>query len=234
MGPDFATRSYSISLNVVLLSPLHRESPFSGKRNRCFEIEQTLGFEGQKSAYSTSNDEQEGNVLPGNQFLVCKIGFYVLRYTYEVNFKLAWFENRLFVYHGYANPRPDAEIAGAGEISWCPPVSRSAAPAYQRLTSVASAFFPRPTGLDDVVMSRRGKDVRTVAIYAKAGTGAFSRLVPAIMAAGLTPPVRIEPTVFVESILRRWGWCRLSAAACGDILSGRAGRVRRLPVTNPT
>jgi hypothetical protein len=160
MGPDFATRSYSISLNVVLLSPLHRESPFSGKRNRCFEIEQTLGFEGQKSAYSTSNDEQEGNVLPGNQFLVCKIGFYVLRYTYEVNFKLAWFENRLFVYHGYANPRPDAEIAGAGEISWCPPVSRSAAPAYQRLTSVASAFFPRPTGLDDVVMSRRGKDVR--------------------------------------------------------------------------
>jgi hypothetical protein len=48
-----------------------------------------------------------------------------------------------FVYHGYANPRPDAEIAGAGEISWCPPGSRSAAPAYQRLASVASAFFPR-------------------------------------------------------------------------------------------
>ena len=59
-------------------------------------LSRRLGVEGQKSAYSTGNNEQEGNVLPGNQFLVCKIGFYVLRYTYEGNFKLAWFENRLF------------------------------------------------------------------------------------------------------------------------------------------
>jgi len=39
--------------------------------------------------------------------------------------------------------RPDAEIAGGGEITWCPPIGRLAAPAYQRIRIAARTFITR-------------------------------------------------------------------------------------------
>lgn len=58
----------------------------------------------------------------------------------------------------------------------------------------------------DCVISLDGLTVRLVAIHAlKPGTGAFTRLLSAVEAAGLRPVV-LEPTVQFEQALRRRGW----------------------------
>lgn len=60
-----------------------------------------------------------------------------------------------------------------------------------------------------VVVSRSGKDVRLIAILAKApGNGAFRRLVAAIQAEHLTPVI-IAPSLEMAATVRRWGWYRI-------------------------
>lgn len=59
-----------------------------------------------------------------------------------------------------------------------------------------------------IVVSRRGRDVRLIAILAaNPGNGAFRRLVAAIQEAGLVPVI-IAPSLEMRETVRRWGWYR--------------------------
>ena len=66
--------------------------------------------------------------------------------------------------------------------------------------------------LDDwdpsIIVSRRGREVRLVAILARVpGSGALTRTVAGIIAAGLVPVI-CEPTVEMRATMKRWRWKR--------------------------
>ncbi|MDE2104135.1 MAG: hypothetical protein KGL39_43255 [Patescibacteria group bacterium] len=67
------------------------------------------------------------------------------------------------------------------------------------------------------VVTRLGDEIRIVAILAKRpGTGAFSRLLASIRAAGLRPVVVAPLGDVMPALMKRWGWTRTIAGAGFD------------------
>lgn len=67
------------------------------------------------------------------------------------------------------------------------------------------AWLPADDWMSAVV-SRRGKEIRIVAIWAKfQGTGAFKRMIAGILSEGLRPIV-VCPFDEMTQIMRHWGW----------------------------
>lgn len=65
-------------------------------------------------------------------------------------------------------------------------------------------WLPADDWPDNIVISKRGRLVRIVAIYARK-RGAFSRLISALAREHLIPIV-LEPMGIMPEILTRWGW----------------------------
>lgn len=67
-------------------------------------------------------------------------------------------------------------------------------------------WLPAQDWHETIVVSQDGDRVRLVAILAKRpGTGALTRAIAAITAAGLAPVI-VEPTREMRETCRRWGW----------------------------
>jgi len=70
------------------------------------------------------------------------------------------------------------------------------------------AWLPLLDWDETIVVSRRRKEIRLIAILAKSpGNGAFRRLIDAIQANGLTPVI-LAPSLEMAATMRRWGWSR--------------------------
>lgn len=74
-------------------------------------------------------------------------------------------------------------------------------------------WLPADDWHETVVVSRRAKEIRLIAILAtRPNGGAFRRLIHGILDAGLVPVI-IAPSLEMQATMRRWGWHRRVAGS---------------------